>query len=238
MSMSAEGGETVHWGELEGVSIDFPIVVDEMNSATLVYSVPHEAASALLPGDAFEVAETAPGSAVLVIALCDYVRNPWGDYLEINLGLLVHPVGRPDEVGAFQWRMPVDQDFTCLAGNRVLGLPKTVEDLAVDYTEDHVTFELRADGASVLRITVPRAEPLGDPVSETTITYSYLDGVATVVPLTIDLPSGIIDPAQVVLELGDGVIAEELRSLGLPTVPDYAAWGERLTGSFGVTRPV
>jgi hypothetical protein len=238
VTTSAERGETTHWGDLEGVSIDFPIVVDEMNSATLVYTVPHAAASALLPGDAFEVAETAPGSAVLVIALCDYLQNPWGDYLEINLGLLVHPTGRPDEVGAFQWRMPVDQAFTCLAGNRVLGLPKTVEDLEATYSDDSVTFELRADGASVLRITVPRAEPLGDPTSETTITYSYLDGVATVVPLTIDLPSGIIDSAQVVLELGDGVIADELRSLGLPAVPDYAAWGERLTGSFGVTRPV
>jgi hypothetical protein len=62
VTTSAERGETVHWGELEGVSIDFPIVVDEMNSATLVYTVPHAAAAALLPGDAFEVAETAPGS--------------------------------------------------------------------------------------------------------------------------------------------------------------------------------
>ena len=31
---------TDHWGEIDGRAIDFPIVVDEMRSATLTFSVP------------------------------------------------------------------------------------------------------------------------------------------------------------------------------------------------------
>ncbi|MFZ4518165.1 MAG: acetoacetate decarboxylase family protein [Microthrixaceae bacterium] len=225
------------WGEIDGVEITFPIVVDEMNSATLTFTVPADAARAFVP-EGFEVLEVAPGSAMLIVALCDYLRNPWGDYLEVNLGLLVHPAGRPEEAGAFQWRMPVDQEFTCAAGNRVLGLPKSVEDLTVEYTDDSVTFLLRDAGEPSLTVTLPRAAAAGDPVRETTITYSILDGAPTAVPLTIDLPTGAVDPAAVRLELGTGVVADELRSLGLPAVPDLAAWGEGLGGTFERPRPL
>ncbi len=236
--MNTEGGQTTHWGEIDGVSIDFPVVVEEMNSATIVYTVPAEAARPLLPGDAFVVAEPVPDRATLVLALCDYRRNPWGDYLEVNLGLLVHPVGRPDEVGAFQWRMPVDQEFTCTAGNRVMGLPKTVEDLDVELGEDRVAFRLRHDGEVALMVSMPRVPPMGEPTPETTITYSYLDGVPTRIPLTIDLPTGLVDPADVIVDLGVGPIAEELRSLGLPATPDFAAWGEGLRGTVLVPEAV
>jgi hypothetical protein len=227
-----------HWGEIDGVSIDFPIEVDQMNSATLTFTVPIGAARAVLPGDAFEVLEVVEGSAMLVLALCDYVQNPWGDYNEVNLGLLVHPVGRPEAAGAFQWRMPVDQEFTRAAGNRVLGLPKTVEDLTVDYQPDRVTFRLVMGGEPALTVSLPRPAPASEPVRETTITYSYIDGVASEVPLTIDLPTGAVDPADVAIELGTGALADELRSMGLPTAPDFAAWGEGLTGSFLRPRPL
>ena len=221
-----------HWGEIDGVSIDFPLVVEEMSSATLTFNVPAAPARDLVPGVAFEVVEVAPGQAMLVLALCDYVRNPWGDYDEVNFGLLVHPVGRPERVGAFQWRMPVDQEFTKEAGNRVLGLPKTVEDLSVTYTDDSVRFRLVMGGEPTLDVTLPRVAADGPPSREETITYSYIDGVPSEVPLTIDLPTGMVDPSDVRIELGTSPAAKELASLGLPTAPDLAMWGEGLGGTF------
>lgn len=227
-----------HWGEIDGVPIDFPIVVDEMRSATLTFSVPVEPARALLPGTSFEVLEVAPGTAMLVMALCDYVRNPWGDYLEVNLGLLAHPVGRPEAAGAFVWRMPVDQEFTCRAGNEVLGLPKTVEDLTASDEDGRVTFRIRTGGADTLTVSLPRAAALGEPERTETVTFSYLDGVPHAVPLGIDLPTGLVDPADVVLELGSGPVADELRTLGLPRPADLVMWGEGLGGTFGRPVPV
>lgn len=237
---------TVRWGEVDGVPIEFPMVVDEMRSATLTFTVPIGPAQALVPGDAFDVAEVAPGSAMLVVALCDYVRNPWGDYDEVNLGLLVHPAGRPDRVGAFQWRMPVDQQFTCTAGNRVLGLPKTVEDLAFDYRGDpgdgtvavRLAMSDEAEGSASLLVELPR--PAADGSREGTAadrrdaatTYSYLDGRPMELPLEMELPSLLVDPASVRIELGRGALASELRSLGLPTTPDLVMWGEGLTAVF------
>ena len=54
-SMTATENERVHWGEIDGVSIDFPMTVDSMRQATLTFTVPLEPARALVPGDAFEV---------------------------------------------------------------------------------------------------------------------------------------------------------------------------------------
>ena len=229
--------DTTHWGEIDGVSIDFPMVVDDMRQATLTYTVPIDAARALLPGDAFEVLEVAPGQAMFLVALVDYVVNPWGDYNEVNLGLLAQPVGQPERAGAFVYRMPVDQEFTMTAGNQVLGLPKTVEDLTFAYEGDEVTVRLASGGEHVMTVTFPRVLTDDAPTATETITYSYLDGVATELPLTIDLGSGVIDPASIVMELGSGPIAEELRSLGLPCAPDMAVYGEGLTGTFLPPRP-
>jgi hypothetical protein len=230
---------TTRWGEVQGRTITFPMEVEELRAATVLYSVPTAAATALLPGDAFEVVEIAPGAAQLVIAACDYVRNPWGDYDELNLGFLARPAGAPPEViGSFVYRMPVNQAFTCEAGNRVMGFPKTVEDLTVTYTDATATFRLAMGGRHVLTLTVPRAGPVGEPSRVETTSYSYLDGVPYGTDLSMDMGTGIVDPADVQLELGDSPVADELRSLGLPCPPDFATWGESLGATFLLGRPV
>jgi hypothetical protein len=227
------------WGEIQGHPITFPMEVEELRAATVLFSVPAPAAAALLPGDAFEVVEIAPGTAQLVIAACDYVRNPWGDYDELNLGFLARPAGAPVEVvGSFVYRMPVNQAFTCEAGNRVMGFPKTVEDLTVAYTDTRVTFRLGMGGHHVLTLSLPRAAPLGPPERVAATSYSYLDGVPYGTDLSMDMGTGLVDPADVVLEIGDGPVADELRSLGLPRTPDVALWGEGLSATFFLGRPV
>ncbi len=230
---------TITWGEVQGRTITFPMEVEELRAATVLYSVPADAAAALLPGDAFEVVEVAPGTAQLVIAACDYVRNPWGDYDELNLGFLARPAGAaPDVIGSFVYRMPVNQAFTCEAGNRVMGFPKTVEDLTAAYTEATVAFRLAMGGLHVLTLTVPRAAPLGAPERVAATSYSYLDGVPYGTDLSMDMGTGMIDPADVMLELGDSPVADELRALGLPCVPDFATWGEGLSATFLLGRPI
>ncbi len=230
---------TTTWGEVQGRTITFPMEVEELRAATVLYSVPADAATRLLPGDAFEVVEVAPATAQLVVAACDYVRNPWGDYDELNLGFLARPAGAPDDVmGSFVYRMPVNQAFTCEAGNKVMGFPKTVEDLSVAYTDDAVTFRLAMGGQHVLTLTLPRAAPLGAPARVEATSYSYLDGRPYGTDLSMDMGTGMVEPLDVVLELGDSPVADELRSLGLPRLPDMATWGEGLSATFHLGQPV
>lgn len=231
--------DTTTWGELQGRTITFPMEVGRFDAATFVFSVPADAASALVPGDAFEVVEVAEGVAQLVLALCDYHENPWGDYLEINLGFLARPVGAPaDVVGSFVYRMPVDQDFTCQAGNEVMGFPKTVEDLSVEHEDGRATFAMASGGRSVVSVSFPTGPPDGAPSRVETGSYSYLHGVPHETPLAMDLGTAIIDPSQVVIELGAGPVADELRSLGLPLAPDFGTWGTDLTATFQLGHPI
>ncbi len=225
------------WGEIQGRAIEFPMEVADFDAATLMFTVPAAAAQALLPGETFEVVAD-DDRATLVMALCDYHDNPWGDYLEINLGFLARPVGAgADVVGSFVYRMPVDQAFTCQAGNEVMGFPKTVEELSVVHADGRVTFAMTDGGAPVLSVSFPEVAAAGPSRVETS-SYSYLGGVAYETPLAMDMGSGLLDPADVVVELGAGVVADELRSLGLPKAPDVGTWGTGLTATFQLGHPL
>jgi hypothetical protein len=236
---TVETNETV-WGQIQGRTIRFPMVVASANIATVLFTVPTAAAAALVPGNDFEIVESAPGSTQLIIAACDYIENPWGDYREINIGFLAKPVkGGYETAGSFIYRMPVDQGFTCEAGNKVMGFPKTVEQITTEYHDDVIVFDLVFGGRPTLRLTIPRVSPDGPPTRIAAVSYSYLDGVPFGTMLEMDMGSGVvIDLTKVGVELGEGIVADELRSLGLPTVPDLASWGEGLGAVFHLGHPV
>ncbi len=229
----------IEWGEIQGRPITFPMEVRAFNAITLGFSVAASAASPLLPGEAFELVEVGDGIAQLIVSVCDYRDNPWGDYNEVNFGFLARPVGAPaDVIGSFVYRMPVDQEFTCAAGNAVMGFPKTVERIDVSYQDNAVRCELWQGDTLALTVESPIAQPTGPRTRMEAASYSYLDGVPYGTPLDIELGRGVVEPSDVRVELGAGQIADELRSLGLPTVPDFCSWGEDLSATFLLGRPV
>lgn len=224
---------TYRWGEIDGRTIHFPMVVDSMNQLTLTYDVDGAAAGALLPGDSFEILETEPGRGMFVVSIVDYVVNPWGSYNEVNLGFMVSLRSDPSVTGAFVYRMPVDEEFTCRAGNEVMGLPKTVEDLSITYSEGCVRVDLSMGGRPTMSVTFPDADQTLEPTVTETLTFSYLGGRPTAIPLAIEVGGSVVEPDQVHVELFDSIVADELRSLGLPrTPPQLAMWGRGLSGTF------
>lgn len=236
--MNDPAGPTT-WGEIDGRTISFPMEVTDFDAATFVFSVPAPAAQALLPGDAFEVIEMVEGIAQMVVALCDYRENPWGDYLELNLGFLARPVGAgPEVLGSFVYRMPVDQEFTCKAGNEVMGFPKTVESLSMARDGNRVVFTLLVDGMTEVDLSFDEPAQDGDATRVETGSYSYLHGVPHETPLAMDMGSGMIDPSTVRIVLGKGQVATELASLGLPKAPDFGTWGTGLTATFQLGHPI
>ena len=231
--------ERVTWGTIQDQPITFPMNVDDFNAATMGFSVPAAAAAALLPGDGFEIIEIAPGVAQFIISLCDYHDNPWGNYNEVNLGFLARPAGAGDDViGSFIYRMPVDQPFTCEAGNLVMGFPKVVTRIDADYTDAQVTFQLFDGGELALSVTVPRVRTDDAAVRVETTSYSYLNGVPHGTPLAMDMSAAVVEPGDVHLTIGSGAIADELTSLGMPADPDFCSWGEHLTATFQLGAPL
>ena len=230
---------TTTWGEVQGRTITFPMEVAELRAATVLYSVPAAAATALLPGDAFEVVEVAPGTAQLVIAACDYVAQP---------------VGR---LRRAQPRLPRPARRRPGRGDRLLRVPDAGEPglhLRGRQPGDGLPEDRRRPHRRVLRRhrdvpagdgRPPRPHPHGAPrraqrasrARSTATSYSYLDGVPYGTDLSMDMGTGLVDPADVQLELGDSPVADELRSLGLPCAPDFATWGEGLSATFLLGQP-
>jgi hypothetical protein len=227
------------WGMIDAEPIVFPLVVDEFNAAMAVFPVPAPAARSLLPGDAFELVEPEPGSAKLVLAACDFRRNPWGDHDEINVGFLVRPRGAPVEAnGVLMHRTFVNQRFTDEAGRRALTFPRVQDQIDVSYTADTVTFALAVDGHPALSLRIPRLAADAEPKRMTHVAYSCINNVARRVSLDIDIPQGSVDPAAVDLRLDAGPVAAELRRLGLPRPPDFCTWGEGLSSRLLAPEPI
>lgn len=227
------------WGMIDAEPILFPLDIEEFNSAMLLFTVPAATARSLLPGQAFELVEREPGWAQLVLAASDFRRNPWGDYDEISLGFFVRPVGAPEEVsGVLVHRTLVNQQFGYEAGRRALSFPRDVDEIDVGYRDDAVTFALTVGDDPTLALGVPRLAPEGEPERVETLAYSYLDDVAHCTTVEVDVPTDVVDPNDVAIDLGVGPLAADLRRLGLPKVPDYCSWGEGLAARFHAPRPV
>ena len=133
-----------------------PVQVRDASAGTVLFDVDAAAAQALLP-DAFEVAETAPGRANLAIALVDYRDNDLGAYLEVG----AHPVRAAScrRRGRQLHRAPARSTsaFTCEAGRRIWGFPKTRPgDRPRATATASTTWTLRMDGELVLRLAMPR----------------------------------------------------------------------------------
>ena len=222
--------------EIAGRTVTMPVEVRDASAGTVLYEVDAGAAAVLLPGDAFEIVEVTPGRAHANLAVIDYRDNDLGDYLEVGITLFVRPRAGGDP-GTFITRLPVNQEFTCEAGQRIWGFPKTVEDIAVEYSDTEATATLRMDGELVFRLTVPRGGT--DELPELPMTtYTYLDGVPHATAFTQSGAEARLAPGGegVTLELGDHPVAKELASLGLPAAPALTTWVGRMRGTFGTAQ--
>ena len=226
-------GEPTVWGMIDARPIVFPAPVQEMNAAFLEFSVPTEVARSLLPGDAFEIAESVPGTAHAVVAAHEYRRGAWGPANTLELAVRARPAGESDDTtGVFLCDAPVSHQFIREAAKRTLGTPKKLEPVHVETDGLDVTFTLASGDERALTLRLPRVDADGDPIPVKVLAYTYLDGEPYVMPFEMDVPTGEVDPTDVVVDVGTGWFADMLRGLGMPRRPDRCTWGEGLTALF------
>ena len=223
--------------EILGQTVTMPVEVRDGTSATVLYDVDLAAAQALAP-EGFEVVESAPGRATFALALIDYGDNDLGAYHEVGTILFVRPTAGGED-GSFITHLPVDQEFTCAAGQAIWGFPKTVEQIDVTQTDSSSRWILRMDGELVLDLTVPRGGT--DDMAQLPMTsYTLLGGRphATAFSQGGTGTSMTFGGDGVSLLLGDHPIAKELASLGLPATPVMSTWTEHLRATFEEPRPL
>jgi hypothetical protein len=223
--------------EIQGKTVTMPAVVRDASSGSVMYMVDRAAAQRLVP-DSFETVEATPGQTQLTLVIVDYRDNDLGDYDEVGIIFFVKPADQPDaEIGSYIYKLPVNQSFTCEAGCRIWGFPKSVEEIDFRYEDNSATCSLTMAGQHVLTLTVPRGGSNSTPDTEAT-GYTLIEGVPHQNVFTRGGSGESTTPggAGVELVLGDHPIADELRALGLPEAPPLlSAWSEHMTGSFGAS---
>ncbi|MCU1622001.1 MAG: putative acetoacetate decarboxylase [Frankiales bacterium] len=223
--------------EILGQTVTMPVEVADASAGTVIFDVDLTAAQALAP-EGFDVIESAPGRAQFALALIDYRVNDLGAYHEVGTILFVRPTGGGDD-GNFITHLPVDQEFTCAAGNRIWGFPKSVEQIDVTQTDTTSRWVLSMGGELVLDVTVPRGGTDEMPPLPMT-SYTLLDGTPHATRFTQGGSGSSIGFGDgVSLTLGTHPVAKELETLGLPTAPVVVTtWIEKMRATFEDALPL
>jgi hypothetical protein len=231
--------------QIQGRTVTLPCVVRDACSATATWLVDSRAAQSLLRGPELEVAEVAPGRGLLSISCIDYIDNDLGDYNEVSIALFVRKHGERrglPYLGSIVDMMrgllpthiihlPVNQSFTCEAGRRIWGFPKTVDEIDFDTSGERARCIWDRDGQTVLKLSAPIGGSRRFP-EQTLSTYSYIDGALHETRFVSSAEGLGIRLGAVELELGAHPVADELRTLGLPKPALMSMWMGKMTGRF------
>jgi hypothetical protein len=226
--------------------VTFPVEVRHATAGSATFLVPAEPARALLPIPEIEIAEVLPGKALLSLAIIDYKDNDLGDYNEVSMAFFVRPRGQGPAIpylgnmldmmrsrlGTFIVHLPVDQAFTCEAGSVIWGFPKTVQQIDFQYGEDRASCELVYDGQHALTLSLPRGGSKSLPQSTMT-GYTSIEGIAHRNEFTSGAEGFGVRFGGAEVQLGEGLIADQLRSLGLPKKAIMTTWMEKMYATFG-----
>jgi hypothetical protein len=223
--------------DILGQTVTMPVLVRDASAGTVIFDVDLSAAQALAP-DGFDPIESAPGRAQFALALVDYRDNDLGSYFEVGTILFVRPTeGGAD--GNFITHLPVNQEFTCAAGNQIWGFPKSVQQIDVTQTDSTSQWVLTMDGELVLDITIPRGGSDDMPAMQMR-SYTLIDGVRHATAFTQGGSGSSLGFGEgVTLTLGTHPIAKELSSLGLPEAPVViTTWLENMQATFETPVPL
>lgn len=230
--------------QVAGRTVPLPCLVRDASAATVTFLADADALRERLPHRRLEVVEPIPGRGVVTISAIHYRDNDLGSYDELSIATVVRLLDDPTPpprlssllgahrggVGTCVLRLPVDDEFSCLAGRHIWGFPKTVEDLEVSTRDGPTVAVWRADGRDVLRMAVRPAGRLRLPSAEQ-LTYTVLDGELVRVSFVLDAAGASLGPGGAKLHLGDGEAADDLRALRL-TRPLFSVAIDALGGRF------
>ncbi len=138
---------------------------------------PAAAAQAEIDYSGLEVIQPVPAHAMLALAFVDYIDGDLDAYHEVAVSVLVraHDATPADgfrtharelahgEVAAFIHDLPVDQPFTCAAGNEIWGYPKWIAEIDLVSMRGRTGCTLRRGHGHQLTLDVPDGGPLPMP---------------------------------------------------------------------------
>ena len=128
--------------------------------------------------------------------------------------------------------LPVNQSFTCEAGQTIWGFPKTVDAIELDTSGERARCVWNSGRADTsCKLSMPTGGDREFP-EQMLCTYSYIDGVLHRTPFASSAENLGVRMRGAEIELGAHPIADELRSLGLPKPALMSMWMGKMRGRF------
>jgi hypothetical protein len=230
--------------QIQGREVRLPVEVRDATAAVAYYSVPVAAAQRVVDPTGLRVAGMLPGRTLVTIGAMDYRDGDLGPYHEIAVSFFVRERGQGalpvvgglvgllrGGLGAYIYSLPVDGEFTREAGLEIWGFPKFITEIELSDEGGSQRAVLRHQGRHILTQTVRcgGSRSMGE---REQVSYALRDGAVYRTPATMAGEQVGFRFGGGTLELGEGPLADELRTLGLPKKPLFTTWIGRMTGCF------
>jgi hypothetical protein len=210
---------------IAGTVLTMPVRVRTADLHSAMFTVPAAAAQRLIDYSDLRVCRYRPGRAVVMLMLVRYVDGDLGKYHEFGTAVMVNPPGSQarglralGSAAAFIHHLPVNQEFTLEAGQRIWGFPKVMADFTVQDGK-RFGFDVSIDGELIAGIDFSRGLPMPPTFtsrSQVLKTYTHSEGTTREIPWEMKISGMRGRPGGARLRLGNHPYARELASLGLP----------------------
>ncbi|MFE5288280.1 acetoacetate decarboxylase family protein [Nocardia sp. NPDC056611] len=199
-----------------GERVSMPVRIRHADASSALFLVDARAAAELLTGTGLEPL-TLLGKAVLSLAFVRYVDGDLGPYHEFAFSIMAKQPGRKDSTGAYIHWLPVNQSFTCEAGQSIWGFPKLMADIDIAPDGRGHRCEVRVDGQFVLALRVADGVPMPAGAGGASIdAYTSRNGILRRTPWIMNPGQVRGRPGGARIHLGDHPVSDQLRALGLP----------------------
>ncbi|WP_067701041.1 acetoacetate decarboxylase family protein [Nocardia jejuensis] len=202
---------------VQGEKVGMPVQIRQADASSAMFLVDAGAARELLEGTGLEPLVVLPRRTVLSLAFVRYVDGDLGPYHEFAFSLMTRQPGRRDTTGAYIHWLPVNQSFTCEAGQSIWGFPKLMADIDITPVRGGHRCEVRVDGQLVIALRVADGLPMPGGAGGASIdAYTSRNGLLRRTPWIMNPGNVRGRPGGTRVELGTHPVSEQLRSLGLP----------------------
>ena len=241
---------------IEGVDLGYPTLFRDGASAAGLFVVDARVAQRSIEASGFEIAEIAPGRAILAFTCVHYTDSDCGVYDETAQAFFVRRqgprrgglgsvpgIGRylsswhellTGSVATHTWRLQVTTRLSQECGLQMWGFPKELGQIDFRQEGGRARCALRMDDRLVFDFDM-KAGGSRTPAPITSTVYSIYEGGQHASQLTQAYRDSSYRPGGARIALGDHPVADELRALGLPKRPLLATWNGHL--SFSMSAP-
>ena len=203
--------------EVQGEQVRMPVEVRSATGITAQFLVPAGPARDTLAAVGLEPVTPLPGRVPATLGFIHYRDCDLGQYHEFLVALMCRQPGVRGSTGVFIHWLPVDQTFTCEAGQTIWGFPKEMSAIDVSTTGNRTRCEVRIEDRRVVALDFARGVPAPSAMGAMTLdAYTHRDDVLRRTPWTMRAGGTRMRPGGARIELGDHPISNDLRRLGFP----------------------